>query len=228
MANEADGLPAPIDDPDDVARGLEALLRLDPRLAAIAAQAGAVPLRRIPAGYPGLAAIIVGQMVSRASAAAILARLREAAGSVEAEGELEPRSVLGLSNVQCRAIGLSGAKEAALKEAAAAILAGRLDLARIARLPAPEAIAAMTAIRGIGPWTAEVYLLFCAGHPDIFPAGDVALRAALAHALALPARPAEGAVRAIAACWSPWRGVAARLMWAYYARVVRREVTPAG
>lgn len=220
------GPPLTIESPDDVERGLAALAGLDPRLAAIRALAGPVPLRRMPAGYGGLAAIIVGQMVSRASAQAILARLAAVAGG--GSGAIEPAAILALTDAECRAIGLSGAKEVALKHAAAAVLQGRLDLARIAGVPAPEAIAAMTAIRGIGPWTAEVYLLFCAGHVDIFPAGDVALRAAIGHAFALAARPGEGETRAIAQGWAPWRGVAARLMWAYYAQVVRREVTPAG
>jgi DNA-3-methyladenine glycosylase II len=182
----------------------------------------------MPAGYGGLAAIIVGQMVSRASAQAILSRLADVAGAENGSGVIEPAAVFALTDADCRTIGLSGAKEAALKHAAAAVIAGRLDLNRIAGLPAPEAIAAMTAIRGIGPWTAEVYLLFCAGHVDIFPAGDMALRAAIGHAFSRAARPGEAETRAIAQAWAPWRGVAARLMWAYYAQVVRREVTPAG
>ena len=86
----------------------------------------------------------------------------------------------------------------------------------------------MTAIKGIGPWTAEVYLLFCAGHPDVFPAGDVALQSAAAHALGLERRPRPGDLSLLAEQWSPWRGVAARLLWAYYATEMRRDATPIG
>lgn len=90
------------------------------------------------------------------------------------------------------------------------------------------AIKTLTAIKGLGPWTAEVYLLFCAGHPDIFPAGDVALQSAAAHMLGLDARPQPRELAGLAQHWSPWRGVAARLLWAYYAQVMRRDTTPLG
>ena len=89
-----------------------------------------------------------------------------------------------------------------------------------------QAIRTLTALHGIGPWTAEVYLLFCLGHADIFPAGDLALMAAVGDAFGHDDRPDEKTVRAIAEKWSPWRGVAARLFWRYYA-VTRRDATPA-
>ena len=86
----------------------------------------------------------------------------------------------------------------------------------------------LTALSGIGPWTAEIYLLFAAGHPDVWPAGDLALRTAVGEGLGLMVRPDERAVREIAAAWSPWRGVAARLFWAYHAACrAGREATPA-
>jgi DNA-3-methyladenine glycosylase II len=102
-----------------------------------------------------------------------------------------------------------------------------LALDAAATLEVEAAIAELTAIKGIGVWTAEVFLLFCAGHPDVFPAGDLALRAAVGDALALPDRPSEKAVRDIAGAWHPWRGVAARLFWAFYAarRAGREGVT---
>ena len=104
---------------------------------------------------------------------------------------------------------------------------GGFDFNALPDLPAEEAITAMTALHGIGPWTAEVYLLFCIGHADIFPAGDIALQNAVRDAFDLAERPVEKDLRDIAAVWSPWRGVAARLFWRYYA-VTRREATPAG
>ena len=109
------------------------------------------------------------------------------------------------------------------------MLTGSLDPLALCRLPAEESIAAMTAIKGIGPWTAEVYLLFCAGHGDIFPAGDVALQSAAGHALGHDERPNQKALRRLVEAWQPWRGVAARLLWAYYATAMRRgDVIPTG
>ena len=208
---------------DDIADGLEALVRLDRRLGPVVRKAGAVPLRRQAPGFEGLAQIIVGQMVSKASASAIWRRLLKEAG------ECTPHRVVSLSDAQCRSIGLSRAKEQTLKGAAEAVLGGRIDPNALCVMPADESIAAMTALKGIGPWTAEVYLLFCAGHGDIFPAGDVALQAAAGHALGFEARPDQKTLRQIALEWQPWRGVAARLLWAYYATEMRRgDAVPTG
>ena len=104
--------------------------------------------------------------------------------------------------------------------------AGALDLHGLCDLPHDAAIAQLTAVRGIGPWTAEVYLLFCAGHPDMFPAKDVALQSAVGDAFSLAARPDEKALAAIAESWAPWRGVAARLFWAYYRATRGRDAIP--
>ncbi|WP_419906663.1 DNA-3-methyladenine glycosylase family protein [Hoeflea sp.] len=208
---------------DDIADGLEALVRLDQRLVPVVAKAGTVPLRRQAPGFKGLAEIVVGQMVSKASAVAIWRRLIEEAGACT------PERIAGLSDAQCRSIGLSRAKERTLKGAAEAVLSGQIDPQALCAMPADESIAAMTALKGIGPWTAEVYLLFCAGHGDIFPAGDVALQAAAGHALGFEARPDQKTLRQIAVDWQPWRGVAARLLWAYYATEMRRgDAVPTG
>ena len=101
-----------------------------------------------------------------------------------------------------------------------------LDLAGLCDLDAEAAIGEMTAVPGIGLWTAEVYLLSAAGHPDIFPARDVALQSAVGHALAIEPRPGEKALIKIAESWSPWRGVASRLFWAYYREIKGREGAP--
>lgn len=204
----------------DVAAGLVDLALLDARLFAIIDKAGPVPLRRLPPGYRGLAGIIVAQMVSRASADAIWRRLEEAAG------DITPHHILGLSDEGCRAIGLSRAKTDTLRRAAEAVDRGDLDLDAICHMAATAAIHQLTAIKGIGRWTADVYLLFCGGHPDIFPSGDIALQNAVAHALGLAVRPSPQELDRIAERWSPWRGVSARLFWAYYAREMRREVAP--
>lgn len=211
-----------IDSDDDIRDGLAGLLAADPGLAHVIARAGAVPLRRRPPGFAALAEIILSQMVSKASAAALWRKLELATGGVTPEAMLELHVDAG------RRAGLSGAKDAALRRVAEAVVSGTLDLDHLCTVAGPEALAAMTSIKGVGPWTAEVYLLFCAGHPDVFPSGDVALQSAAAHALALDGRPTAKALSQIAERWSPWRGVAARLLWAYYATHMRRDATPLG
>lgn len=204
----------------DVAAGLVDLALLDARLFSVIDKAGPVPLRLHDPGYRGMAGIIVSQMVSRASADAIWRRLEEVAG------EATPHHILNLTDAECRAVGLSRAKAETLRRVAEAVDRGSVDLDAICHMQAGAAIQALTAIKGIGRWTAEVYLLFCAGHPDIFPSGDVALQNAVAHGLGLPVRPSQAELDEIAAIWSPWRGVCARLFWAYYARAMRREGAP--
>lgn len=204
----------------DVAAGLVDLALLDARLFGVIDKAGPVPLRRLAPGYRGLAGIIVAQMVSRASADAIWKRLEAAAG------EVTPHHILALCDEDCRSAGLSRAKTQTLRRAAEAVDSGMLDLETVCTLDAEVAIPRLTAIKGVGRWTAEVYLLFCGGHPDIFPAGDVALQNAVADGLGLDSRPTPQELERIARAWSPWRGVSARLFWAYYARRMRREGAP--
>lgn len=211
-----------IDSEADILEGLADLERSDPALARAIAHSGPVPLRRRPPGFVALTEIILSQMVSKASANALWRKLDLATGGVA------PEAILSLDSLAARQAGLSGAKEATLRRIAGAVVAGSLDLDLLCAMPGPDALAALTAIKGVGPWTAEVYLLFCAGHADIFPSGDVALQSAAAHALALPTRPSPKALSLIAERWSPWRGVAARLLWAYYATHMRRDALPLG
>lgn len=211
-----------IDSARDVEAGLAALAALDSRLAQAIDVAGPVPLRRKPPGFAALAEIILSQMVSKASASALWTKLEAAAG------DISPEAILRLGPEVHRAAGLSRAKSETLCRVSEAVLAGDLDLEELCAVEGGQAIAAMTAIKGVGPWTAEVYLLFCAGHPDVFPAGDVALQSAAAQVLGLDVRPQPKALYRLAEPWSPWRGVAARLLWAYYASVMRRDATPLG
>jgi DNA-3-methyladenine glycosylase II len=208
-----------IDTCEDIRSGLEALIVLEPRLAHVAGVAGEVPLRRHPAGFESLAGIIVSQQISKASADAIFARLKAA---IE---PLTPERLLDIGERGLVSSGLSRPKQKTFLAVAEACRGG-LDLAGLCELPAAEAIAAMTAMPGIGPWTAEVYLLFCAGHPDIFPAGDIALQNAVRHAFSLEARPTPKPLSAIAERWAPHRSVAARLFWAYYAKMKGRDGAP--
>lgn len=205
---------------DDISAGLDELCRIDPRLVAVRERAGEVPLRRSPPGFHSLASIIVSQQVSTASARAIFGRFEKLVDPLAAEG------VLAAEDSVFRAAGLSRPKVKALRAVAAAV-AGGLDLGHLAALDAGDAIARLTGIAGIGPWTAEVYLLFAAGHPDIFPARDVALQTAVGHAFGIEPRPADKALHAIAESWSPWRGIASRLFWAYYRSIRGRDAAPA-
>lgn len=209
-----------IDSLQDVENGLQALLALDRRLHAIRAGVATIPLRRTQPGFESLASIIVAQQVSTASAAAIWARFKALISPVTAENYLAAGADIW------RQIGLSRPKQATFIALCQALADDKLDLERLCDIDAEQAMQALTRIKGIGPWTAEVYLLFAAGHADVFPAGDIALQVAIQHAFDLPQRPDARTARDMAVIWAPWRGVAARLLWAYYAVLKGREVTP--
>ncbi|EPJ45328.1 MAG: hypothetical protein OFPII_28480 [Osedax symbiont Rs1] len=197
------------------------LLQQDPRLTAVLnialTDVESIPLRLRAGGFAGLATIIVGQLLSVASAKAISGRLKQLVTPLTAENYLAiDRQLL----LDC---GLSNSKYQTLQGVASAQVAGELDFTQLAKLSAPQALALLCAYKGIGPWTAEVYLLFCIGHRDIFPAGDLALQKAVAAALGLKATPQAKQMRSIAEQWSPYRGSAARLFWAYYAQLKQRS-----
>ncbi|KAA2234649.1 DNA-3-methyladenine glycosylase family protein [Salinarimonas soli] len=203
---------------DDAIRELS---RADPVMARIVA-AGARPrVRHRPPGFEGLAWIVTGQQVSTASAAAIWGRVRAGLGAVEAG------SVQAASDEALKAFGLSTPKIRTLRALADAVASGALDLDALADLPAEAVHAALVSVKGIGPWTADVYLLFCLGHADAFPAGDLALQEAARIAYDLEARPSREALEALAVRWRPWRGAAAHALWALYARAKAREGAPA-
>lgn len=203
----------------DIDEALAALLTSDPRLAAVRAKAGHVPLRLAPPGFASLAAIVVSQQVSRASADAILGRL------VALIDPLTPDAVLSAAPEIFREAGLSRPKQATMLALSRAV-AGGLDLDRLCGIEAEEAIVDLTGVPGIGRWTAEVYLLSCAGHPDVFPARDVALQTAVGAALGIDPRPGDRTLSAIAESWAPWRSVAARLFWSYYRAIRGRDAAP--
>ncbi len=194
----------------DIIDGLSELKLTDPSLIPIIERTPNVPLRRDHNGFTGLVRIIIGQHVSTASASAIHGRF------VEAINPITPENYLKANQDTLINIGLTRAKQTTITNVANAVLAKALDLQTINKLPEQEAIGQLTALKGIGPWTAEVYLLFCAGHPDIFAAGDLAIREAVRHAYNMEKRPTENELRKIAVMWSPYRGIASRLFWAYY------------
>lgn len=204
---------------EDIAAALDALCIVDPRLEKVRDLAGDVPLRRTEPGFASLVSIVVSQQVSRASADAIFGRLTKLADP------LTPDTLLGAGDTLFREAGLSRPKQRAVLAVSVAVRDG-LDLNGLCALDADEAIGMMTAVPGIGRWTAEVYLLSAAGHPDIFPARDVALQTAVGHALGIDPRPGERDLARIAESWTPHRGVASRLFWAYYREIRGREGAP--
>ncbi|HEX7385894.1 MAG TPA: DNA-3-methyladenine glycosylase 2 family protein [Castellaniella sp.] len=196
---------------------LKRLLALDARLVPVSRVAGEVLPRTRPAGFEGLARIICGQQLSVQSADAIWGRL------VERQGTRSAQAFLALDEGVAMGAGLSRTKYAYLKIAAQAVVSGELNLGGAVRLPAQDAIAALTRHKGIGPWTAEIYLMFCAGHPDIFPVGDLALRKAVADAFEREDLLDVRNLVALASRWAPYRSTAALLFWRFYAATRRRE-----
>jgi DNA-3-methyladenine glycosylase II len=205
----------------DLDLALAALGRADPRFQTLVATAGRPPLRRRPDGFAGLAATIVAQQLSVASANAIWTRL------TAAFDPLTPEAIVKARPARLKRIGLSAPKIHALKAIARAVIGGELALASLAGLAAEEAHAALTAIHGIGPWTADIYLLSCLGHADAWPAGDLALQEAARLAFGLRARPTAKDMITLAEPWRPWRSVAARVLWTYYRSIKGREGAPA-
>ena len=199
----------------DIARGLDWLVRAEPRFGEALAITGPPPLRRRAEGFGPLLRIVISQQVSVAAAEGIWKR-------VQAAGADSERGLSGLSDADLRACGLSAAKV----RYARAIAEAALDYPALRARPEPEAMAELMAIPGIGRWTAEIYLLFCVGRADVFAPGDLALQEASRMLFSLPDRPNARALDRMAAAWSPWRAVAARQLWAYYAVVKRREGVP--
>ncbi len=210
----------PIDTLEDIERELASLVQLDERLAHVADVAGEVPLRRRSADFAGLCNIVVAQLLSVAAAASIWARLEALVVP------FEPDVLLSRGDEELLGVGLSNAKLQSLKAIAEELIAG-LCLSEVVDWPGEVAHKRLCEIKGIGPWSADVFLLFCAGHPDVFPVGDVALQSAVHHALDLEERPEGKVLAKIAEAWSPHRGTAARLFWSYY-RVMKkgRETLP--
>lgn len=208
-------VPGPLIDGQPALDAALARLRAaDPALVEhLIAVGGPPPLRLRPPGFAGLAAIVTGQQLSTASAAAIFGRLEAQVVPLEAA------PLLAMPETALRTLGLSIGKVATLRRLADAVVSGALRLEGLGTVTAEEAHAALVAFKGIGPWTADSFLLFCLGHPDAWPAGDLALQEAVRIAMALDGRPSGVAMQRLGERWRPHRGVAARLLWAYYRAV---------
>ncbi|HZV20172.1 MAG TPA: DNA-3-methyladenine glycosylase 2 family protein [Hyphomicrobiales bacterium] len=197
------------------------LAEAHPVFAPLWRETGSVPIRWLDGGFRGLIWVVTGQQISVAAGRAIFGRLEAALG------EITPETLARADDQVLKSAGFSKGKIRTLRGLQEAALNGGLDFAALHEKRAEEAISELSKIKGIGPWTAEVYLLFAAGHPDIFPAADVALQEAAKLAFRLEARPPTRTMRAMSDSWSPWRSSAARLLWAYY-RMKKggRTVTP--
>jgi DNA-3-methyladenine glycosylase II len=201
----------------DLEAAMHALLKQDPRLAPIFALTGMPALRRREPGFAGLAAIVSGQQLSTASAAAIWGRVSAAFDP------FDPAALRRARADRLSRLGLSAAKIKTLKGVARELATGRLNLDVLANEDADIAHNTLTALHGIGPWTADVYLLFCLGHGDAWPAGDLAVQEAVKIGLGLKTRPTAKEMAPLAEPWRPMRGVAAHLWWSYYRVLKKRE-----
>ncbi len=195
---------------DQLRASLDSLAAIEPGLARTIRDFGYPAPRIRPLGYATLLRTIIGQQVSVRAADTVWERLANRLGDIE-----DPASVLAASDETLRGAGLSRQKNAYARSLAGLIRSGALDLDALSE-DDEEAIAALTAIRGIGRWSAEIYLLFAEGRPDIWPAGDLAIRIAVGQMLAMDDRPSEQAVRDVAERWKPHRGAAAILAWHRY------------
>lgn len=206
--------------PEDLQICVDALVADDPAMGRAVKLAGRPRMRARPAGFPALLQIMTEQQLSVASAKAIWQRVEAGLG------EVTPRALLRRSQAELRAMGLSGQKIRYGRDLAEAVETRRLDLNALHDMPEEEAIAMLTAAKGIGRWTAEIYLLFGLGRPDILPGGDLALQAAFQHLHALEQRPAERQLREVGEVWRPHRSAASLVLWTYYRHV--RGLPPAG
>jgi DNA-3-methyladenine glycosylase II len=206
----------------DLEDAIRALLKQDPRLQPVFEVAGMPALRRREPGFAGLAHIVCGQQLSTASATAIWARLTAAFDPLDHDSLRRARAD------RLGRLGLSAAKIKTLKNLAREIAAERLNLDVLANEDADAAHHTLVALHGIGPWTADVYLLFCLGHGDAWPAGDLAVQEAVKLGLGLKSRPTAKEMAPLAEPWRPVRGAAAHLWWSYYRAIKKREGVLAG
>lgn len=196
----------------DILEGCNWLVRTEPRFGRALELTGTPPLRRRDGGFGALLQTICAQQLSVASADSVWVKLCAA-------GADNPVALLKMSEDQLRGLGLSRPKA----RYATALAEAAIDYPALATMPEDQAVATLTAVKGIGLWTAEIYLMFSIGRADVFASGDLALQEAARMLFNMPGRPTEKAMRAQAAEWSPWRGVAARLLWAYYRVAKQRE-----
>ncbi len=211
-----------LDTQADLDDAIHALVRSDPRLGPVLETAGMPALRRREPGFAGLAAIVCGQQLSTKAAAAIWGRVSTTFDPFHHDVVKKARAD------RLGRLGLSAAKIKSLKSIARELSEERLNLDVLAEEDADTAHATLTRLHGIGPWTADIYLLFCLGHGDAWPAGDLAIQEAMRIGLGLKSRPTVKEMQPLAEPWRPLRGAAAHLWWSYYHAIKKREGVIAG
>jgi DNA-3-methyladenine glycosylase II len=197
---------------DDVAEGAAWLAARVPQFAQLLPKIGPLPLRLKPDGFGPLVHAIMGQQVSVASANAIWERL-------QTEGLTTGPAIAGVSQDALRELGLSRQKARYVH----ALAAADIDYVALRFAPTEHVLKTLVAVPGIGAWTAEVYAMFSLGRADVFAPGDLALQEGARLIFDLPERPKDRALREMAKAWSPWRSVAARIIWAYYGATRKRD-----
>ncbi len=203
---------------------LAQLCEREPKFTEAFALVGYISDRRRPADFASLCRIVIEQQISVAAAATIWGRL-EAAVQGRANGVFSPERVLKLTEPRLRACGLSGPKIRYVRNMAQAAKSRAIDFDLLPKLEDHAAIAMLTEVKGIGRWTAEIFLMFALDREDIWPAHDVALQEAAKRLFGLKSRPDVKKMDKMAEKWRPHRGVAARLLWRYYAETARRVTT---
>jgi DNA-3-methyladenine glycosylase II len=193
-----------------LANGARAVARVDPDLAGVLQQHGTPPLWARDPGFATLVQIILEQQVSLASGRAAFARLRAAAGT------MTPRRVAGMTERHIRGAGLTRQKARYVRGIAKSIVRGDLDLGAVADMDDDRAHAELVKLEGVGPWSADIYLLMALGRRDVWPRHDLALASAMRDVKGLRSLPTSERQLEIAEAWRPWRAVAARLMWHHY------------
>jgi DNA-3-methyladenine glycosylase II len=206
----------------DIAEGAEALAAACAHMAGVYSVTGLPPLRRRASGFAGLARIITGQQLSIASAGAIWGRVEKTVQPMEPESWLRKRSTT------LRKCGLSESKVTTVSTIAKAITGNAIDMDALAKADEEFIKQQLTALKGVGPWTADIYIMFCLGRADGWAPGDLALRYAVQDATGAEEMPSFADMEKIAENWRPWRSVAARMLWAYYAiQRTQKDAQPA-
>jgi DNA-3-methyladenine glycosylase II len=199
--------PVYLHDLPEIGKGLKQLARNHPELKAAHRRIGTLPWRKQPDDFAGLVYTILGQQVSVAAAAHMAARLKKATTGIT------PRRFLKLDDAQLREIGLSRQKMAYCRDLAERVVSRKFSFADIANMDDAEAFEALTSLKGIGPWSAEIYLMFSLGRADIWPAGDLGLQAGLQRLHGLKARPDTKKTRQMGEIWTPYRSAASLIVW---------------
>jgi DNA-3-methyladenine glycosylase II len=204
--------------PETLAQGVAELARRDRHLAVVVARHGAPPLWDRPPGFQTLVQIILEQQISLSAGRAAYARLERLAGAVT------PERVAALSETELRSAGLTRQKSSYIRGLAQAIVSGEFDPNALAELDDAGARASLIGLRGVGNWTADIYLLMALGRADIWPSGDLALVAAIREVKRMRSLPSAERIERITRSWSPWRAVAARVLWHHYLSTPRSRV----